>query len=422
MSGPDRSVVGRRLPVSLAKRSGSFGDPRSTRSPKRLLASGLRVRAVIEAQDIHEFADLVVGLGKNRRKSGRPSTASLLASGHRGARCAAATERGENVSKRRATPKRALFGVVAVAAFALAASVAWATGTLDQQNPGPSSGFFGICGPPRLAQTFTAGLTGSLDTVDLGLSLEGPASGDEAVVSILGTSSGVPQDGQVLATQAVPHISATNTTTTVVFASPASITAGTQYALVFGAPTCVPDGDHFYQWNFTADTYSGGQACSKVTTWSCPSTNTEDFIFATYVTPPPPSADVAVSIAGPTSAKKGAQVTYVITVSNAGPDTAHNVVLKDPVPAGATFLAISTTAGSCTGPRVGKQGPITCALGDLASGSNAVSSASIKVTAKIGSTIANVATAHSTDDGAGLATADPQESNNTASLITQVTK
>jgi uncharacterized repeat protein (TIGR01451 family) len=70
-----------------------------------------------------------------------------------------------------------------------------------------------------------------------------------------------------------------------------------------------------------------------------------DILFATFVMspPPPPSADVAVSLTGPTSAKKGAQVTYVLTVSNAGPDTAHNVVLNNPTPAGTTFLGIATT-------------------------------------------------------------------------------
>ena len=135
--------------------------------------------------------------------------------------------------------------------------------------------------------------------------------------------------------------------------------------------------------------------------------------------PPPPSADVAVSIVGPASAKKGVQVTYLITVSNAGPNTAHNVVLTNPVPAGSSFVGVTTTKGTCTPPK--KNALITCALGDLVSGENALSGVSIKITAKAGSTLANVFSAQSTADGAGAATLDPQGSNNSASLVTVVT-
>jgi len=336
------------------------------------------------------------------------------------------------MNKRRPTLKRTAVGVVAVATFGLVASVAWATGTLDQRNPGPSTSTSEIC-LARLAQTFTAGLTGSLDTVKLALS-QTNASGDDAVVSILGTDSvtnpGSPDDGDVLATQAVPHIDSSNLEdATIVFDNPASITAGTRYAIVLSAPTCQSSNPQpFYSWGMTINFgFTGGSACVDFGdgAWHCDAfTDPKIFVFATYVTTPapPPSADVAVSIAGPTSAKKGAQVTYVITVSNTGPDTAHNVVLSDPVPAGATFLGVTTTAGSCTGPRVGRQGPIRCALGDLVSGGSALSSTAVKVAAKVGSTLANVVSAQSTADGTGSATPDPQGSNNTASLITHVTK
>jgi uncharacterized repeat protein (TIGR01451 family) len=136
--------------------------------------------------------------------------------------------------------------------------------------------------------------------------------------------------------------------------------------------------------------------------------------------PPPPSADVAVSVTGPTSAKRGTQVAYVITVSNAGPNTAHNVVLTDPIPSGASFLGVSTSKGTCTPPKKGA--PVRCALGDLVSGNNALSAVSVKITAAVGSTVANIVSAESTANGAGPATADPQGSNNSASLITTVTK
>jgi uncharacterized repeat protein (TIGR01451 family) len=147
----------------------------------------------------------------------------------------------------------------------------------------------------------------------------------------------------------------------------------------------------------------------------------DGLIRITYAEPPPPapSADVAVSIVGPASAKKGVQVTYLITVANAGPNTAHNVVLTNPIPSGSSFVGITTTKGTCTSPKKG--GPITCALGDLVSGDNALNGVSVKITARAGSNLANVVSAQSTADGAGPATLDPQPSNNSASLITVVT-
>jgi uncharacterized repeat protein (TIGR01451 family) len=331
-------------------------------------------------------------------------------------------------------------GTVTLAVFASVASVALATGTLDQQNPGPSDSAAGLCGG-KLAQTFTAGLTGSLDTVQLGLFRDG-STGD-LVVSIEGTGSlanpGAPDDGDVLASQVVPESdtaevgsfdtiqAAFNNVETVVFDAPASVVAGTKYAIVLTAPNCVEPEHGVLGYSFTyggGDTYAGGDACSiELGVWSCGGVfEPNDHVFATYVTvpPPPPSADVAVSINGPASAKKGAQISYVITVSNVGPDTAHNVVLSNPVPSGASFIGASTTKGTCTPPRRG--GPVRCALGDLVAGVNGLSSVSVKVMAKAGSTIAEIASAESIADGAGAATPDPQPSNNSASLATTVTK
>ena len=132
-----------------------------------------------------------------------------------------------------------------------------------------------------------------------------------------------------------------------------------------------------------------------------------------------PSADVKVSISGPSSARRGAQVSYVITIANAGPSTAHNVVMNDPTPSGASFIGASVSRGTCT---VNKAGRIGCAVGDLSMGSTSGSVVSVKVTAKIGSTISNLASAYSTADAAGSATSDPDTSNNWASVTTAVTK
>jgi uncharacterized repeat protein (TIGR01451 family) len=324
------------------------------------------------------------------------------------------------VTRPNATLKRAVVGVVAIAAFALAASVAWAIGTLDQTNTATGTGI-----STHGTQTFTAGLTGELDTVQLGVCRQQAFEGD-LTVSIVGTHQDalnnlwIPDESNVLATQTVPGSSlsaltcgnfADSSTVTIPFDTPASVQTGTHYALVF-------DGENALIWTLTDDTYSGGTFCSgtNCTIFSA------DARFATFVTtpPPPPSADVAVSISGPASAKKGAQVSYLITVSNAGPDTAHNVVLTNPIPSGATFLGVSTSKGACTPPKKG--GPITCALGDLTVGGGSSNSVSVKVSAKAGSNVLNIVSANSTANGAGSATADPQSSNNSASLSTAVTK
>jgi uncharacterized repeat protein (TIGR01451 family) len=130
-------------------------------------------------------------------------------------------------------------------------------------------------------------------------------------------------------------------------------------------------------------------------------------------------ADVALGISGPSSAKRGTQVSYLITVSNAGPSSAHNVIMAAPVPSGTSFVGVATSQGTCA---VTKGGSITCSLGDLPSGGSAGSTVSVKVTAKVGSAVAYLASANSTTDGVAPATPDPDTSNNWASLTTTVTK
>ena len=50
-----------------------------------------------------------------------------------------------------------------------------------------------------------------------------------------------------------------------------------------------------------------------------------------------------------------------------GPDTATNVVVKDVLPAGVTFISASSTKGSCSN----AAGTVTCAIGTLAKSAKA---------------------------------------------------
>ena len=60
------------------------------------------------------------------------------------------------------------------------------------------------------------------------------------------------------------------------------------------------------------------------------------------------SADLTVTKTGDETARVGGTITYNLTVSNGGPDSATNVVLSDPIPANTTFVSASVTAGEGT--------------------------------------------------------------------------
>jgi uncharacterized repeat protein (TIGR01451 family) len=59
-----------------------------------------------------------------------------------------------------------------------------------------------------------------------------------------------------------------------------------------------------------------------------------------------PSADIVVSKSGDEAVALGGQITYSLTVYNAGPDEATNVVLTDTLPVHTSFVNASTNTGS----------------------------------------------------------------------------
>lgn len=102
----------------------------------------------------------------------------------------------------------------------------------------------------------------------------------------------------------------------------------------------------------------------------------------------------------------GAQFTYVLTVSNAGPDDAAGVVVTDPLPAGLTLISVTSTQGECVGTDT-----ITCDLGTLANGASA--EVTITVEAESEGDLVNQASVTSSS-------ADMEDSNNSGTATVSV--
>lgn len=186
---------------------------------------------------------------------------------------------------------RRWWGLVFVAPLVVAlflsvgSGVARASGTLDQSQTtfDTAALIAGPGGPPASeAQTFTAGLTGGLDRVDLLLNNTGASA--PLTVQIRNTSGGAP-GSSVLASASVPAASVPSSAgfVEVDFASPAPVKSGTQYAIVaYTADTS----SLVYEWALsTLNPYSRGAQwvsfASPPTTWT--EISSDDFAFKTYV-------------------------------------------------------------------------------------------------------------------------------------------
>ena len=79
------------------------------------------------------------------------------------------------------------------------------------------------------------------------------------------------------------------------------------------------------------------------------------------------SAEVSLTKTdSPDPVTAGTNLTYTITVSNEGPSNAANVSMTDTLPAGTTFVSLTSPAGwSCTTPAVGAGGTVTCSIASL---------------------------------------------------------
>jgi uncharacterized repeat protein (TIGR01451 family) len=123
---------------------------------------------------------------------------------------------------------------------------------------------------------------------------------------------------------------------------------------------------------------------------------------------PSASADLRISkTSAPTPATAGLNMTYKLTVSNAGPNTATGVKVTDPLPAGVTFVSVTPSQGVC-----GFVAGVICHLGSLAPG-GAVASVTIVVTPQKPGKLTNSASVSSP-------VSDPNSANNSIAIDTTV--
>lgn len=126
-----------------------------------------------------------------------------------------------------------------------------------------------------------------------------------------------------------------------------------------------------------------------------------------------PSADLAVTNSAPSTVTSGSTLTYTITATNNGPDTALIVSLTDTVPTGTNFNSLTITSGTCKSPAPGGTGMVKCTIPVLDRTASATLTLTVNVTALPGATIRDTAkVSFGGFDGVGL--------DNTAKATTRV--
>ena len=116
----------------------------------------------------------------------------------------------------------------------------------------------------------------------------------------------------------------------------------------------------------------------------------------------PAAADIEVTkTTTATQAVPGGTLNYTITVTNAGPSSATNVVVTDTLPAGLTLISATPSQGTCNAVN-----PVSCNLGTILNGGSATITLSTQVTATSG-TITNSASVTSTEGDTDTSSAAP---------------
>jgi uncharacterized repeat protein (TIGR01451 family) len=128
------------------------------------------------------------------------------------------------------------------------------------------------------------------------------------------------------------------------------------------------------------------------------------------------SVDVGVTKSGPATAVAGGPTfDYIITLSNAGPDTAQDASFNDNLPAGINFVSLTQDTGpaaNCGTPTPNTNGPVACTIPLFPNGG----SAQFTLTVQAAPTVAN-GTVVSNTATASTSSADSNPSNNTSGTV-----
>lgn len=156
---------------------------------------------------------------------------------------------------------------------------------LDQQNTSVTIDGYGFTSTSWFAQSFTAGMGGQLERVDVDLFCSGcTGTTPNVTVSIRATSGDLPT-GADLASATIPGFSSgAGGYYAAVFASPATLTAGTKYAIVVRAASNPSSGTYAYVIS-SRSPYAGGRRSTSSNsggTWAVANPST-DIGFKTYM-------------------------------------------------------------------------------------------------------------------------------------------
>jgi hypothetical protein len=212
--------------------------------------------------------------------------------------------------------RRALLLLAAMVALVVGyAGVAFAVSQLDQSSDGQRSN---VAQPGYLdlvyGQTFTAGLSGTMDKVSLKLLYE-PGSHryhSDLVVEVQSVDSSGQPSGQVLSSTTVPYAFITedvNTWIDITLAQPVEVSENTKYALVLKGSVCyrclissdpTSEPSHYYAAVTSDPPYPRGELYSKVNTPDGPwNLQSSDLVFRTYVSPPPDTTKPTITVTSP---------------------------------------------------------------------------------------------------------------------------
>ena len=109
--------------------------------------------------------------------------------------------------------------------------------------------------------------------------------------------------------------------------------------------------------------------------------------------PPGLAPGLTISKSGPASAASGTDITYTITYGNTGAAAVNNVIIKDPVPAGTSF--VSATAGGTF-----SAGTVTWNIGTVNAG---VTGQTVSFTVNVTATSGTISNVNYTIEGTGVA-------------------